>query len=1352
MAPQAGAPAPVQTVSVVPAPAPPLTAPVAPGAPSWLALALIAAVALAALVGAIVVRRQKRAADKVAAAAAPAPGSDIPELVSASFAAAMRRLYPGRSRLGRYEQPCVLVAGAGAHDRAALLAAAGLERVPGGGQFHSGWWSTAQGAAFDLPAEAWAGGAQAWSEFLDLVDQHRPLRGFDALVWAIPLSTLEAGDSALAADAVRTSRKLMDLQTRLGLQVPLYVVVTECDQATGFGALAAALPGPVREQALGWSSPFPLGTSYQNAWAEEGLAASMHRLRTLVAEVGVEGRAGDDFGPLYLLPERLAARLAHLPGLLHQALRRNATLRAIDLRGFYLSGEAADGAGAPAAPEQSTAAPDPFTEAPARGAGRIHPGLGRAVFCRQLFNDRIFAEFGLARQISRKLTEVRGARAWAMWGGTALAVLWLVLLWPATHDLAVRRSHIDPVLAKVERSMQRYHSAYAADAVAARAKDAAHTLAAIEQVPDWSLRSSLIPASWSWLGGLDDKIDSALGKYYQQVVLTDLVGALGARRDVLFNPVNLAPASPIEVNAKTGTLPQFIAMRHFVDQTVAYETALERLDHLMTDGSGDWDDVAGLLDYLFQVQVPRSGDNRGLHHLDALVRTTNLQRTGEVNRLTGLEEPARFQAQLDKLHRRWIDHRFDRSVIVDLSEEIRSQATLIDAGGGLANLPQLAANITRLESMLGQLGLVWDDDKLDLGPAYSALQARIAQSAMLGEAKRAELEERTIAAQAQLRSEIQGSRAQNEAVLTSDAANHLVVNAELTALPDAFAQLQRFPFAQGSVGTPAGADARQVLVWNQSRLEAARAVMEDYGAYEGRALDKAPARFQGALRKYAGARAAERQAAELAAAAAPAGVDAGWRGANFDLARQAMPPLLADLRKLGRPELAEHWQGVMDQQAMLLLDLLQAELLGRPLYLPDATVVASWNGSRNGALQPFGAILAADLPDYLQAQLDEVAVLAAAAKGPLAWLEHAPAARRASSSAQAFVKISSELQRHAAKDPAGSVARLEKLITLDLNTIDSANCHLQLAGMGRSRSIDYFQRQGQQATRLYARRCGELQHDGARSAYRTIAELYNATLLERYPFAAAPDAAPAAPDQVRHLLRLLDTHAAEVRQYLERQGGAGTQALTFIDSLEATRPLLAAMLAREALTGAPVALDLWPEFRINRGAERGADQIIAFEIEGATAGNSASAPASPPLAWRMGESLGVNLRWARNSPYAPAPDRQRFPAMQVDDKRASWRYSGPWALLRMLAAHAAPLSELSARDAAAPQPLRFVVPVQEAGAKAPVDAVAYGRLGVSVHGKSERLALPAFPNARAPALPAALPQPAAPLSAGIDIK
>lgn len=1267
--------------------------------------------------------------------AAPAPLRDA-ALDPAIFEAALRKLYPRDAR-GRYERPCVLVCGPGGAGKSELLRGAGLAPVLALAGKDSGWWRSTEGDAFELPASAWEdeldGGP--WHTFLRLLNRHRPGRALDAIVWVIPFATLDSG--AAEAEGERMYRKLAGIQDYLGLSLPVYVVVGGCDAVPGFSPWAGALPPAVRVQPLGWSNPASLDQAWRLALGEQGVARLANRLRVLVSSLSEWRDPKADAADIFLMPERIAAALAQLPQALHAAMRESAIMVPFELRGFYLSGRATPQATARAAESAAdhaapaaTAEADPFAPLPDRPQAPPQA----PVFCRELFAQRIFDEFGLGRVIARRTDAQRRQRRLVLGAAGAVAALWLVAIVPTYFSTREQFEAMRVPLA----SMREATNAALARANGAGARiDAASTqvlVTQLDRVPHWTPWKLALPLSWaSCCGGIDGQLDRALRAYYENVLFEGIDQAMHARADKLVRQGGAAhrPGGPQD---GPGRSTAFAALRGFVDDTVEFERQLGKYRALSTLHGGSWRDTRELLAYLFDLQLAPGSESTSAR-FDLTLRESAFQPHGDVH----ASYAPGLRRRLEDLHEAWLGDLFgDNQMNVLREKVIRETGELAAARlDEPARLAQLQQDIGHLRILLAQTETAWlADGTLAADDVYRKLETRIRNSSLLGEDLATRLQAEVSARQGRFRLRVMENSSGSAPVLAYTKGKELLVSPGLGELEAALGQLLRHPFAQG------GAQAGPVLLagagplsWDPQGLGDARELLADLEAYEKAELAKAPPAYAATLTRLARLQAGAALERTLAGAASPAACDPAWRCANFEAARQSIGVMLPALRKLGMPDAAGLAQQVLDEQALVLLRELRDALENGPLYLPSSSALAEWNGPGAGAA--YGARSAADMQDYLQTQLELVTELSAASKGPRAWLAQpgTPAGRDAAAWLADWNRIDADLARYAAKSPDGSLRRLEQFLTAGLDELDSLNCGARLAAAGSARG-DFFQRRLARIAASYRPRCLVLAGQAGRSAYAAIASHYNAQLAERYPFSAAPGALDAEPEQVRRLLVLLDTRLAAARAAPAALSARGDPkalaAQDFLDRLAALKPLLAAVLAEDA-GGGPAALDLWPQFRINRPRERGADQVIEWKL--------AAGDALPPgpdgalgMAWRLGDPVTLRLRWARNSPLTPAPDPAR-PRLDVVEREASWDYRGPWALLRLLGDHSAPLAELSERDAAAPVVLRLVVPTRDATGAAGPDAVGYVRVGVMAHGKRDRLALAPFPTRPAPALP-----------------
>jgi len=64
------------------------------------------------------------------------------------------------------------------------------------------------------------------------------------------------------------------------------------------------------------------------------------------------------------------------------------------------------------------------------------------------------------------------------------------------------------------------------------------------------------------------------------------------------------------------------------------------------------------------------------------------------------------------------------------------------------------------------------------------------------------------------------------------------------------------------------------------------------------------------------------------------------------------------------------------------------------------------------------------------------------------------------------------------------------------------------------------------------------------------------------------------------------------------------------------------------------------------------------------------------VGWRLGDPVSVSLTWASESLRRPVRDPSRAD-MSVEGATVTWRYGGPWSLLRLVAAHRPADADLS---------------------------------------------------------------------------
>ena len=173
-----------------------------------------------------------------------------------------------------YEQPWYAIIGPpGAGKTTALLnsglkfplaAEMGQGAVAGvGGTRLCDWWFTENAVLIDTAGRYTTQDSNAavdragWDSFLDLLRRTRPRQPLNGVIVAIALSDIaDAPPAERAAHAAAIRRRIKELETRLGIRIPVYALFTKSDLISGFTEFFDDLDRERRNQV--WGVTFPL--------------------------------------------------------------------------------------------------------------------------------------------------------------------------------------------------------------------------------------------------------------------------------------------------------------------------------------------------------------------------------------------------------------------------------------------------------------------------------------------------------------------------------------------------------------------------------------------------------------------------------------------------------------------------------------------------------------------------------------------------------------------------------------------------------------------------------------------------------------------------------------------------------------------------------------------------------------------------------------------------------------------------------------------------------------------------------------------------------------------------------------
>jgi type VI secretion system protein ImpL len=409
--------------------------------------------------------RARRSNDKLVTALAqpardrsPANG-ELAEL-ERRFSGALDQLKRGRlgkkgNRRWLYELPWYVMIGPPGSGKSTALAQSGLRLRLGqiqelrgvGGTRYCDWIFTDEAVLLDTAGRYTTQDSDpgadkaAWFGFLDLLKQRRPRYPLNGVLVALATRDLLQDGGADHAATIRA--RLEEIETRLGMRLPVYLVVTKADLVAGFEPFFDRLNETEREQVWGYTFDYKQGDDRRNretvfdpaefsrAWAD--LVARLdHRLpERLAAEPDVGRRS-----QIFAFPAQVASLGDEIVRFVPRCFQASSYERGGWLRGIYLTSGT-----------QTGTPIDRLMAAVAQSIGaKVAPPAGvggdRSFFLRRLLEGVIFNEANIA---GRDLSRERRDTWWRTAAIASIAFVALVTIGGWGWSFAGNRERYDTV-------------------------------------------------------------------------------------------------------------------------------------------------------------------------------------------------------------------------------------------------------------------------------------------------------------------------------------------------------------------------------------------------------------------------------------------------------------------------------------------------------------------------------------------------------------------------------------------------------------------------------------------------------------------------------------------------------------------------------------------------------------------------------------------------------------------------------------------------------------------------------------------------------------------------------------------
>jgi type VI secretion system protein ImpL len=1129
------------------------------------------------------------------------------------------------------------------------------------------WWYDSDTAVLAVPGVMFNHGEgalvqiAAWRQLLRMLLMMRAGRPLDAIIWTLPAEQLWSTEQA-AATGLQARRKFNELLQRLGLSVPVYLLVTGLETVPGIKELAQVLPEDARDRVFGWSSPFAPGTAWHPEWSENAIDQLVRVLSEEITELGaLSGKVEE---ALYLLPSQFEGIRSNLQTLCDPVFHGSALGEAPQLRGIYFC------AALPIAGLDA----DPLIE--------VQELPRDLLFAQRLLRQRVLAEQGLAQPIPR-IIHLR--QRWQRVVGASAALLGLFWLVAILWLWQVERQQADSLAGLLRELKTDVWSGALSDDGARKSISAYWTLLA--EAPRWRFASVLLPSSL--FSSLDQQlreelVNSAGHKLYQPLYATLQRNIAEVTVDGTENRQRQAgdAASPEE-------WPSYLRAEALLEQVLALEKHSADFNHMLAGSKSPLDDAAALSGGLLNLEL--NAQNLRLHtRYNWLFARTPQALTSPIE-LAGIRQPT--GKHFVSLMRLWLDQLFADESFSSTASKVQRHLQQLQNGqrNSILDLEELSLNIAQLHRVVAATNMAWSRSSgEDLAPGYSAMLEAARQSKLIGPAMVDQVLDHASLLQKVFREQWLDNSEPKNSILRQNNGGSLYLEPGLTKLESAIDMLLSQDFAAAAMAHDGQSSTRAPLrgIDNASLNEAQRH-FASYRSYLENGISKVPYEYRGALTGSAQSSTAL-TLWKLLTTLKPS-TNANLRGAlSFHVSAQDASAVMIAFHALDHQDMADALQQELDRRALKDLSNADAELHSLALYQPLNGDFSWWNGSKNAGLRAYRSATAQDMQHYLAGQLDLITDLHSRVTPALDWLQTNRLNLLAGNieQVQRWQAIAVELNKYQDKNPTSAPALFERFAS-SLNAIELTNCHTSLSEVERPNGPDIFSRRAREVIDQASQRCTLLQEQTAAVAWNNLANYFDQYLAGRFPFALNLNAPDADPDRVRLYLKLLDENLLQAQTGLAlSQSFNAPAAIDFLKRLQQSRIWLDPLFKhdKDGIKG----IDMDVRWRTDREAELGANQVIEWSLVSGSQQISYPGKDNLRLRWTLGQPVKLLLRWAKNAAQSPADDPLQ-PALAVLDYEASWEYEGPWALLRLLRAHVAfeRLSTITYSET----PLAFRLPV-----------------------------------------------------------
>ena len=1139
------------------------------------------------------------------------------------------------------------------------------------------WWFYEKGIVLDISGlvlKEDAPTSKSWDTLLKALRRYRPHRPVDGLILTAPADHFSGEDQLtnieLVEQANAVSNQLIKIEKKLGLRLPLYMVLTKTDKIGGFSGFVKSLPDRLLGEMFGWSNPYATTLSYNPKWIKEAFESIYSFLfESMLRIFGNEQVDNPYRNEVVAFPEAISALEPTLQIYMNTIFKAGDYQDHFILRGIYFTGH----------PEKTAV-------------------LKKAAqpFLIDLFQKKIFGEAGLADPIKSFFLSMRkrvnGLR-FLIAGTFILAVYGLI--WTNNH---ITRSinHIRPGLQQVVKDLETEdwtEYVKSNDYEYSFQHKGKNLLHLFERVYVHSFQSAFIPISW--VSPTAYKLQSATVDVYNRMIAANISKAFSAKASLLTKAPIPTAQSEADYKSPLDTT-EFLLLEGFVKgllglerNSLLYANLQETLDPFQ---------LREILNFLYGYSL-----NPSLLKERRMRRILIVEAPYELFDITSYRLFA--QKRLYVLYNSFLRKIMDPNYNYSLASKLQNTLEKVEGKGqpDLESFKKSIGEIKDLMTFITKTSGAWlSNPQFDPGSRYQRLVDDIHQISLLGSEvpkKLADTSEKMYRKAVQyLRS--YGSSLTGYFLVVSKETKKLEPSPGLLSLEKQLDVFLNQPFMQKADGpgfthkVPDG----QFLHWDPQVIRNAVTLIENYHSFISGELSQYPANLQDTLRQ-AGLTQTMRNIDTMLERAQSFYEEPtrSWtqqaddaRKAKATNAREVGPlfvKLLKSMDQVGGGTVYTHLRSLLLDQMYKDLKELDASLKESGYFMPVDPSFSAWNGEKGGIFKAYNLTDKEEMQDYFANQSARILTMVINTAEPIIEVMKSDLFDLDIDQVKMISRWHALVEQAIAykkKKISGSMKALEKFMEVDGNSITYDACFTALdPAVFDAPSSDYFVSAKRQLMKGMYRRCQEMAAEKGAKQYIKLATMFNSYIANAFPFVSQVPKSPQIESEatwpmLKELFDELEKLAPGVRKAIQstkKYQNSWPEVERFLNALDEVKTFFETYFAPIKKDGEP-GLTFGIKFRENRVKEAFANQVVDWAIifGDQSISTRQNGPGVGTGRWRISGPLSFGFQWNVSSSLWPL-ERSTTPALVKINDRSLFVYEGAWSLLRAMMIHMASVEE-----------------------------------------------------------------------------